>query len=140
MEKEITLTIPYDSGFTHVLFNIAAQGFEFIKISYSGSGDSGAIDEVELIPTGFMSIKDNRVEWNKNNKEAEYGEPTEELKSIIEERAYKYVLNSADDWYNNEGGGGTLYISTMDGQFHCDHYTYEQITHDSVLTGKFGDN
>ena len=137
MEK-IGLTIPYKSAFTDVLFNIAAQGFEYIKVSYSGSGDDGCIDDVELIPTGCISIEDNEVLW-KENKKVEHSEPNEELNDIIRNKSYDHVLNDAEDWWNNEGGGGTLYICTLDGTYHGDHYVNETITHDSTLTGKFGD-
>lgn len=137
MKKEISLTIPKDSGFTHVLFNIAAQGFDYIKIHYSGGGDSGGIDDVLLVPTGCVIITDGTVE-----DESSYSEctpPDDELKEIIENKAYENILNTAEDWWNNDGGGGTLYISTLDGSYHGHHYVNEIITHDSELSGKLGD-
>lgn len=134
--KEISLTIPVTSGFTHVLFNLAAQGYDYIKITYSGSGDSGCIDDVYLIKKGLINIEDGVVD-----DESDYNNdyPEHDLKELIENKAYKYVLDDADDWYNNEGGGGTLYISTLDGSYHSDHYVNITDTIDSVLTGKFGD-
>lgn len=134
--KEISLTIPVTSGFTHVLFNLAAQGYDYIKITYSGSGDSGCIDDVHLIKKGLINIEDGVVD-----DESDYNNdyPKHDLKELIENKAYKYVLNDADDWYNNDGGGGTLYISTLDGSYHSDHYVNITETIDSVLTGKFGD-
>jgi hypothetical protein len=137
MEEEITLTIPYDSGFTHVLFNLAAQGFEYIKIEYSGGGDSGCIDDVYLVPQGCIKIEDGEVS---ENNDRDYANPNEELKDLIKEKATDHVLDKADDWYNNDGGGGVLYICTLDGTYHGDHYVNETTTHDSILTGKFGDN
>jgi hypothetical protein len=135
--EDIGLTIPYDSAFTHVLFNLAAQGFEYIKIQYSGGGDSGCIDDVYLVRQGAIKIEDGEVS---ENNDRDYADPDRKLRLLIEEKAYDRVLNNADDWYNNEGGGGTLYISTMDGTYHGDHYVNETTTHDSTLTGKFGDN
>jgi hypothetical protein len=134
---EINLTIPSTSGFTHVLFNLAAQGVEYIKIQYSGSGDSGCVDQVELIPQGLITIEDERI--NEHNH-IDYDEPGDELKELIEDKVITHVLNHADDWWNNEGGGGTLYICTLDGTYHGDHYVNVTETIDSVLTGKFGDN
>ena len=132
----IGLTIPYDSGFTHVLFNLAAQGFEYIKIYYSGGGDSGCIDDVYLVHQGSIKIEDDVVS---ENNDRDYAHPNQELRVIIEEKAYHHVLDGADDWYNNDGGGGTLYISTMDGSYHADHYVNVTDTIDSKLTGQFGD-
>jgi len=135
--EEIGLTIPYNSGFTHVLFNLAAQGFEYIKIQYSGGGDSGCIDDVYLLFHGTATIEDGEVS---ENNDRDYAHPNQELKNLIEEKATNRVLDKADGWWINEGGGGTLYISTLDGTYHGDHYVYEATTHASTLTGKFGDN
>jgi hypothetical protein len=134
--KKISLTIPEESAFTHVLFNLAAQGFEYIKIEYSGGGDSGCIDDVLLLFNDTVTIEDGEV--SKNN-DRDYGTPDAVLKELIEEKATTHVLNKADDWWNNEGGGGTLYISTMDGSYHGHHYVNYSETIDSTLTGKFGD-
>jgi hypothetical protein len=135
--KEISLTIPVTSGFTHVLFNLAAQGFEYIKIEYSGSGDNGCIDDVYLVRQGYIKIEDGEVS---ENNDRDYAHPNQELKDLIEEKATDHVLDKADDWYNNEGGGGILYICTLDGTYHGDHYINYTTTSDSTLTGKFGDN
>lgn len=133
--KTVSLTIPIKSGFTHVLFNLAAQGYEYIKITYSGSGDSGSIDDIELIKNGLVTI-DNTVEDDSEDNDR----PDGDLGKLIEEKAYKQVLNDADDWWNNDGGGGLLYISTQDGGYHSDHYVYVTETVESVITGKFGDD
>lgn len=137
-KRIIAATVPLSSGFTHILFNLAAQGFEWIKINYCGSGDSGSIDEIELVPTGALTIEDGEVDWIKEDYEAV--EIEDKLKDLIENVAYDKVLNSADDWYNNEGGGGTLYINTMDATYHGDHYVNVTETIDSVLSGKLGDD
>jgi len=136
-KKIISLTIPIDSTFTHVLFNLAAQGFEYIKINYSGGGDSGAIEDVSLLFPGAVTINDGEVSEKNAN---DYADPDDELKDLIENKAHEHVLNNADDWWNNDGGGGTLYISTMDGSYHGEHYVNYTETHNSILTGKFGDN
>jgi hypothetical protein len=136
MEK-ISLTIPKDSGFTHVLFNLAAQGFEYIKIEYSGGGDDGCIDDVYLLFHGTTTIKDGEVS---ENNDRDYASPDQELKDLIDGKATNQVLDKADDWWNNEGGGGTLYISTLDGTYYGNHYVNETTTHNSTLTGNFKDN
>ena len=133
---EISLTIPEDSGFTHVLFNLAAQGFEFIKINYSGGGDSGCIDDVYLLFHGTATIEGDNIS---ENNDRDYAHPDTVLEELIEQKALDQVLDKADDWWNNEGGGGTLYISTLDGSYYGDHYVNVTDTIDSKLTGKFGD-
>lgn len=135
--KTISATVPLESGFTHVLFNLAAQGYDYIRICYSGSGDSGCIDEIYLAPKGTITIENNEL---KEHDEIDYALPDDNLQTLIENKAYEHVLNDADDWYNNDGGGGTLYISTLDGSYYANHYVNITETIDSVLTGKFGDN
>lgn len=135
--KVIATTIPLDSGFTHLLLNIAAQGYAWIEVEYSGGGDDGSIDTVDLIPTGALDIEDGEVKWHDDN--CERANLEQKLKDHIENFTYDKILNDADDWWNNEGGGGTLYISTLDGSYHANHYVNVIETIDSVLTGKLGD-
>lgn len=120
--KEIGLTIPYDSGFTHVLFNLLAQGVIKIEVAYSGAGDSGAIDEVALV------LRDGPTCL-----------PTSELSNLIENYVYKNLLDDLDDWYNNDGGGGHLIIETADASYVCDHYVNVVNQLNTEHTGKFGD-
>jgi hypothetical protein len=138
MAKNINVTIPLTSGFTHILLNVAAQGFEYIKFNYSGSGDNGSIDNVIPVPYGCIEIKDNEITEIKPYSENK-NELDSELRDFLENKIYDKILENADDWYNNEGGGGTLYICTLDGSYHGNHYynVIEQVN--SVLTGKLRD-
>jgi hypothetical protein len=135
--KVIAATIPLSSGFTHLLLNIAAQGYAWIEVDYSGGGDDGSINTVDLIPTGVLDIENEEVIWH--DDKCERADIEQSLKDHIENFAYDKILNNADDWYNNDGGGGTLYISTLDGSYHANHYVNITETIDSVLTGKLGD-
>ena len=78
--KEIGLTIPYDSVFTDVLLNLGGQGYSHVIINYSGGGDSGAIDEINLIKKGGVTEYD--TEWKLNNK-YEFDNPNDELSNIL---------------------------------------------------------
>jgi hypothetical protein len=135
--KVIATTIPLDSGFTHLLLNIAAQGYAWIEVEYSGGGDYGAIDTIELIPTGALDIEDGEINWHDDQCEKACLE--ENLQEHVEDFAHSKILSNADDWWNNDGGGGILYISTLDGSYHGNHYVNVTETIDSVLTGKLGD-
>lgn len=137
MEKEekVGINIPYESGFTHILFNLASQGYSCIRVEYSGGGDEGYIQDINVMKRNGT---DPDIEFYKQTDED--GPPLQkELYDIIRDRAYKHILDDADDWCNNDGGGGTLYISTDDGEYYADHYVYEMTTHDSVLTGQLFD-
>lgn len=137
MEKEetVSINIPYESGFTHILFNLAGQGYSCIRIDYSGGGDEGHIQDINV-----MKRKGTDPDVKFYNQAGEDGPPLDDkLSDIIRDRAYKHILDDADDWCNNEGGGGTLYISTDDGEYHADHYINIISTEESSLDGQLFD-
>lgn len=137
MEKEekVGINIPYESGFTHILFNLAGQGYSCIRVEYSGGGDEGHIQDINV-----MLRKGTNPDVEFYEQAGEDGPPLDEkLADIIRDKAYKYILDNADDWCNNEGGGGTLYISTDDGEYYADHYVNQITTYDSILKGQLFD-
>lgn len=128
-----------DMGFTHLLFNLFAQGCSHIRFEYSGGGDSGCIDCV----TAFK-LEDVKVDPDENLYEV-VDDPTpleleEELQNHIESVITDKILEKADDWWNNDGGGGTLWIDCRDASYYGDHYVNITTTEDSVLSGKMGDS
>jgi len=138
-EKEIIIssTVPLDSGFTHVLFNLASQGYSHIRAEYSGGGDDGAIDNIVLIERGgILEVRDGFVE---ESSDLTTNEIESNLKEVIEHKIYDYILKDASDWVNNDGGGGTVYISTEDYKYHCNHYYNIMTQVDETLTGVLGD-
>jgi len=70
---------------------------EQIVVEFSGSGDSGDIDEIN-----YTTI---------NGYEADVDDLTN---TKIQDLAWKILqkIDSVGDWVNNEGGFGTLYIHT----------------------------
>jgi len=137
MERKLAnTTIPLTCSFTHILFNLASQGYSHIKIEYSGYGDSGGIDNTVLIERGGVEEKEDGIRELEDCKKVDVAQ---ELKDLIEEKAYTHILNSVENCYDNEGGGGTLYISCDDGKYLSDHYVHEIITNYETLEGKFED-
>ena len=136
--KTVSCTIPLDSGFTHILFNLASQGYSHIYVEYYGSGDNGAIEQVSLLKRGTVIETEDGFPEIKND--AKYYSLEDELDKLIDDKIYKYILEDASDWYNNEGGGGKLFISTEDCKFIGDHYY--NIIHEEheELKGEFRDN
>ena len=134
--EKVALTIPYDSGFTHVLFNLAGQGYSHIIVDYSGGGDEGAVNDVMIVENGNLTetedkwiIKDNYTPL----------EPNDELLKLLEDTSYDRILNNLNDWWNNEGGGGRLFISTHNNEYHCEHYINVTIEKEETLTGTLTD-
>lgn len=76
------------------------NGYSYIIITYEGSGDSGAIEEVYMSNT-----LDDRADQT----------PIIGLdKDCIESWAYAEILDNISDWYNNDGGYGTIVIDVND--------------------------
>lgn len=134
--KVINTTIPLTSGFTHILFNLSAQGYSHVKITYYGGGDEGSIDDVVLIERGGVEEKEDGIHELKGMKTAAVAQ---ELKDLFELKVDKHILESASDWYNGEGGGGTIYISCDDAKYMGEHYVNEIKRSYETLEGQFGD-
>lgn len=108
MEK-IQVTIPLESGFTDILFNLAGQGINRIIVRYSGEGDSGCMNEI----IACRKLEELEIEPS--------------LITRIENHVFANLIDRLPDWYNNEGGGGELIIETADASYNCDHYTNREI-------------
>jgi hypothetical protein len=91
-----------------ILETLAAAGVVKIVIEYSGSGDSGAIDEVNFFDQAEMEI------------DSEAAGLVEEDNNFIEDQVYT-ILEDYSDWYNNDGGQGTLTVDVSTGKFDCHH-------------------
>lgn len=117
----VKATIPIESGLTHILFNLRAQGYKLIVVEYSGGGDDGAINDIAIYKEdGIISIPEDKMlapqtDYSKS-KELE-----SELHDLIADKVYK-MLERTSDWYNNDGGGGAFYIITDDAEYRIIHY------------------
>ena len=98
-----------------VLLKLKDLGVKSIRINFSGSGDSGDIDDVEYTDMNGTSS------WSNN-----YIGPdtTNELDAEISDLFYDFVDEQAcrhGDWVNNEGGYGTMIIY-VDGTYQLDYH------------------
>lgn len=91
---------------SNLLFALKDHGVDTIQISYSGGGDSGAIDEFKFLKR--IGAKG----YEKPNVPAVI---CSKAKSILEDYVYDH-LETVDNWYNDEGGYGTytLDLNTLE--------------------------
>jgi hypothetical protein len=118
-KEKLNVTIPLDSGFSHILFNLAAQGYSDLCIIYDGSGDDGSIENIIPIPRDLEILIGHDSCYEIENPI----ELDEDLYKLIENQAYRKVLDHLEDWCNNDGGYGQLYISTENSSYDSYHYT-----------------
>jgi hypothetical protein len=98
------------------------NGITEIIASFSGSGDSGGIDEVDINTDGTLS------------KETEKA-----IEKAITDFASSEIYKAMGHYENNEGGGGTLTFKLDDDQWKSEidaHYFYEssEINQDSDIS------
>jgi len=123
MRKELELQVSAKSSLSDILFNIRLAGYGYVCLEYSGSGDSGSIDDVYLIKKENGSQDEEGViTINKSRWDMDVVYLPNDIKQVIEDAIDGRILSDGADWYNNDGGGGTLLICTEDGHYYDDRY------------------
>ena len=107
---------------TSLLIQLADLGVTGIQIYYEGSGDSGCIDEVlyttDKLPENIQDAFDKIRSLNTWDEESKYLRNLDSgLSSDIESFAEEKILDSIEDWWNNEGGYGTMCILVPSGKY-----------------------
>jgi hypothetical protein len=107
---------------TSLLIQLADLGVTGIQIYYEGSGDSGCIDEVlyttDKLPENIQDAFDKIRCLNTWDEESKYLRNLDSgLSSDIESFAEEKILDSIEDWWNNEGGYGTMCILVPSGKY-----------------------
>ena len=127
-----------ESEMTSLLFKLADIGITGILIRYDGAGDSGQIEEIQYCTEPINDIED--VEDNVYYENPELSELNSGLRSQIEDFAYRKLLEGIEDWYNNEGGYGTVSIMIPSGKYQINNnirvIDYEHYTHEGSLIEK----
>lgn len=95
-----------------VLSELKEKGAVLLELSFSGGGDSGAVDDVEVFTEEELPIKNDHLlhlEYCKENKDKII-----ELSSQQEDTLGDYFVHDLasreHDWWNNEGGSGSVSI------------------------------
>ena len=92
---------------------------ERVEIRYDGSGDSGAVEDVEFYKEKWETV-----------------DVSEDIQEQCSDLAY-HILNYHYnwDWYNNDGGYGSVIIIPGEDQVSIDGYVREVVeAHESVST------
>jgi hypothetical protein len=129
-----------ENEMTGLLLKLADLGVTGIKIFYSGSGDSGDIDDVVYTTTKEASFDDI-------NTLSSYGENSlnlqtldDELSDEITDFANENILNDLEDWWNNDGGYGVMLIKIPSGKYEINNMIYvtdtEEFEHNGDLISK----
>lgn len=126
---------------TGLLLQLADRGVTGIKIYYAGGGDSGAIEDV--VYTTEILDRDEESALEFISEIPTYGlEKAPDLKDLdsgacsdISDFAEEAILNDVEDWWNNEGGHGTMSIMVPSGKYKVNNTIYITETEDYYHEG-----
>jgi len=130
-----------ENEMTGLLLKLADLGVTGIKIFYSGSGDSGDIDDVVYTTTKEVTFYDIMNLSNYGQEDTLYLATLDgELRDDLIDFANEKILNNLEDWWNNDGGYGTMIIKIPSGQYEIANTIYitdtEEFGHDGDLISK----
>ena len=113
-----------ENDMTGLLLQLADLGVTGIKIIYSGGGDSGAIDDIIYTTEEVTNLEDldNLDQYGENVLNLR--DLSTSLYSDIEDFATSKLLDNIEDWWNNEGGYGTVLITIPSGNYTINNNIY----------------
>ena len=129
-----------ENDMTGLLLQLADLGVTGIKIIYSGGGDSGAIDDIIYTTEKVTNFEDleNLDQYSENVLNLK--DLSTSLYSDIEDFATSKLLDNIEDWWNNEGGYGTVLIAIPSGNYKINNNIYftetETYNHNGNLINK----
>ena len=98
-----------------VILELKDLGVDRVAIHYSGSGDSGDIDDVTY--------------YNKAGEVVEIEEEHKEVHEKVKDYAF-IILNDIEDWWNNDGGYGVLNMFISQNTYSIENHIYITETED----------
>jgi len=99
---------------------------ESFRVEYSGSGDSGEIEEISIKPDN-LKIKVDVGTWKKFDQQSfEYKETNEPkpLKDFIEDFCYELLEDNHGGWEINEGQSGAIEWDIKDNDLYHNYTTF----------------
>ena len=126
-----------ENDMTGLLLKLADLGVTGIKLFYSGSGDSGAIDDIVYTTNEVADIEDINYLENFGDHVYYLKDLDSALNADIENFAEVQILSDIEDWWNNDGGYGVMLIAVPSGNYKIDNTIYytntEEYYHDGNL-------
>ena len=98
-----------------VILELKDLGVDRVEINYSGSGDSGDIEDVTY--------------YNKAGEVVEIEGEYEDVHNKLQDYAF-ILLDKIEDWWNNEGGHGILNMFISENTYSIENHIYITETED----------
>ena len=122
---------------TQTLIQLADLGVTGIRINYEGGGDSGCIEDIMYTDKEGVSLDEvQNLPWGSKDLK----ELNNELAINIENFTTDTILDTIEDWWNDEGGSGTLAILVPSGEYNVENnirkIEYDEFFHEGNLFRK----
>jgi hypothetical protein len=124
-----------ENDMTGLLLQLADLGVTGIKIIYSGGGDSGAIDDIIYTTEEVTNLEDLDDLDPYSENVLNLRDLSTSLYSDIEDFATSKLLDEIEDWWNNEGGYGTVLIAIPSGDYTINNNIYISNTEEYIHNG-----
>jgi hypothetical protein len=124
------------------LMGLKDLGIALLVAEFSGSGDDGAIDEINCYVNpkiiydedGEIDFIDSHGEHVSNLPEEDFGVNKQgrmsELIDNIQNPIILNLLTDIEDWWNNEGGRGTFYLDLRTNRYMINNTQYGEADYD----------
>jgi len=101
-----------ENNMTGLLLQMADLGITGLYIYYSGGGDSGAIEYIEYTTEPVNDFNEINYQNRQNLKDV-----GRDIYQNIEDFASEKILSDIEDWWNDDGGFGDMYIKIPSGEY-----------------------
>jgi hypothetical protein len=119
-----------------IMFGLFNHGIKKVVVHYEGGGDSGAIEYVHATQDpdiGYYDLENWDQEYLLNDIDSG-------LSTLIEDYCQEMLLDDIEDWWNDEGGRGYVYIDVELGTYTINNSVrvteYEDYHHEGNLKDK----
>ena len=120
--------------YMEVIMKLQNENVTGLIVSYSGGGDSGCLDSIHFSYEEHENIEELIDHYENDNTDDVSLRNYPNLEDYIHE-----FLNDIEDWWNNDGGYGTMYILLKDQSYKIDNNVYYTSVEEHIHTGKFKD-
>jgi hypothetical protein len=124
-----------ENDMTGLLLQLADLGVTGIKIIYSGGGDSGAIDDIIYTTEEVTCLEDLDDLDPYSENVLNLRDLSTSLYSDLEDFTTPKLLDEIEDWWNNEGGHGTVLIAIPSGNYKINNNIYISNTEEFIHNG-----
>jgi hypothetical protein len=132
-----------ETELTAVLIRLADAGVTGVKIVYDGAGDSGSIESVVYTAEPCETPEDIDDKVDGYHYESNLANIDMNAADALSNFAENVLLDEIEDWWNDEGGYGTLCIMVPSGKYIINNHIRitdtEDYFHDGDLLSKVED-